>query len=315
MEAVIGSLHYLYNTRWRGLAELLILVERAMRRPRMWDKRQNVSPAPFLFPHTSSLTAEAGGAGRQRKKLSMSKPFKLFMKNVDALFTDCEFAEYIAQFHTLLSDSEKRGFEFQKKSKRYPLLSSKDNTEKRKETAYHLRRTIYSSYIKDLYEEVCLYLVRTMEIIVSGNKNNFEISRVLGGSKVTITPKQIIEMGTYEQIVQFMMKQLFQIMESVQKENEGKVELNIIKQYKNKFKLSINQNYIDNAMPFLKLRHVLVHSDGVPEESFIKEFPQFKPPKDKRRIQLTHEIIKEAYDNITKLIQVIDIELETKKLV
>ena len=122
-------------------------------------------------------------------------------------------------------------------------------------------------------------------------------------------------MGTYEQIVQFMMKQLFQIMESVQKENEGKVELNIIKQYKNKFKLSINQNYIDNAMPFLKLRHVLVHSDGVPEESFIKEFPQFKPPKDKRRIQLTHEIIKEAYDNITKLIQVIDIELETKKLV
>ena len=66
MEAVIGSLHYLYNTRWRGLAELLILVERAMRRPGY--KRQKVSPAPFLFPHTSSLTAEAGGAGRQEKQ-------------------------------------------------------------------------------------------------------------------------------------------------------------------------------------------------------------------------------------------------------
>ena len=59
MEAIIGSLHYLYNTRWRGLAELLIL---GMGNARAWarDKRQKVSPAPFLFPYTLSLGEQVG---------------------------------------------------------------------------------------------------------------------------------------------------------------------------------------------------------------------------------------------------------------
>ena len=51
-EIIIGSLLHTphYNTRWRGLTELLITVERAMRRPRMWGKRRKVYSHVFLFP-------------------------------------------------------------------------------------------------------------------------------------------------------------------------------------------------------------------------------------------------------------------------
>ena len=57
-------LYYIsHNTLWRGLTELLISVERAMRRPRMWGKRRKVfSHVFFVSIHCNLLIAEAGRA-------------------------------------------------------------------------------------------------------------------------------------------------------------------------------------------------------------------------------------------------------------
>ena len=145
--------------------------------------------------------------------------------------------------------------------------------------------------------------------------DNSGILRVFAESEIKMTPRQILEIGTYEQVVDYIAKERFKEMEVAQKRSKNNNKLNIITQFQNRFGLNIPQSIVDGAMPYLKLRHIFVHSDGIPDSCFLNEFPQFQPPKGKKKIPLTHILVEDAYKKVTKLIKEIDNDLETKKLI
>ena len=83
-----------------------------------------------------------------------------------------------------------------------------------------------------------------------------------------------------------------------------------------KIGIDIDSNILEKALPFLDLRHVLVHEDGKPSKKFLTAYHEyFKLRNNEKKLRLSHEIISKAYTNTIELISEIDKKLEIKKLI
>lgn len=247
----------------------------------------------------------------------MSKQYQEFKRKIDAFYSDCEFAEYITNYHQLLRDSNKKGFYFRKNRNRYPIIANVESAQKRKEITRHLCRTIYSSFIKDLYEEVCLYIKGVM--LVSAEKHTIKnIDRFIGDAQKSVEVKKILNTSSFDQIIDNAISIIFRSMEEKAvwlNDKSKKMHLSIIKQLQNKLDFKINKTIEEEAMPYLELRHVLVHHDGIPDSDFIKKHACFSLRKGEKRLRITHQIIKEAYNKVHALVGEIDKQLELCKLI
>lgn len=79
-----------------------------------------------------------------------------------------------------------------------------------------------------------------------------------------------------------------------------------------KLGLTIDKKFIEKALPYLEIRHILVHSDGKPDQAFLNKYPKMKIDGQKR-ISLDAKFAKEAYDSVNNLLMAIDKEMEAKK--
>ena len=69
-----------------------------------------------------------------------------------------------------------------------------------------------------------------------------------------------------------------------------------------KLGLGADQTIIVGAMPFLELRHLLVHQDGIADRDFCKRYPVLKA-KPQKKIQLSNRLTAAARIAIVKLVQ------------
>ena len=236
------------------------------------------------------------------------------MQRVDAFYIDCEFSEYVANFHSLLGDKATHGFIFkiasrgQNKGKNYPHLRTISESTKRKKVVHHLRQTIYSSFIKDLYEEVCLYLVNSMKLVIE--KRAYDINRFLSGNDINITAKELLQMTSYNDIIKYISDCIFHNMESEQKKSHTRPVNDVIMQFEKRFGVSVDNKIKNEALPYLMLRHVLVHDDRKPQQEFLDRYPQFKVRENEHVIRLDHKTIEDAYSKVTKLIKEIDNQID-----
>ncbi len=138
-----------------------------------------------------------------------------FKKKVDEFYVDCELVEYLANFHSLLANNKEKGFELKKKTSRYPILALVDSSYKRKECLNHLRQTIYSSFIKDLYEEVCLYISSILTAMALNHKIE-NIERLVEGCAKDVSIKDLLNFSSYEEVVNLISKIILRKMEEHQ---------------------------------------------------------------------------------------------------
>lgn len=72
-----------------------------------------------------------------------------------------------------------------------------------------------------------------------------------------------------------------------------------------KLNLGVTQSKIDKALPFLEIRHLLVHADGVADEPFCKAFPAFgASPGVKLKLDFT--VLQNARTALLELVQQFD---------
>jgi hypothetical protein len=150
---------------------------------------------------------------------------------------------------------------------RHPRLTRrKSNRSSREITISHLKSTLCTAYFKDAHEDVLLYM---MEILESAARNGLDPARLVGEHKVTFEANQILRAGSWNSVVQMVAKELFRKLE-----NEKKTKA-IIQKMSDKLDLGISQEKIDAALPYLELRHLLVHNDGKADEDFVNRYPDF----------------------------------------
>lgn len=227
-----------------------------------------------------------------------SKGYQRFYTRLDYFRLDREVADIFVKNKELLAGESKifKGVT----ATGQPLLNSRDNTEySRTIIVKHLRNSIYVSFVKEIYEEVTEYI---RYILHQAALNGADTNRLLGEHNVNMRANEILSKATKEDIVQLITDQMFQ-----QLENERST-MTLIQKIKNKLGLIIDQNTIDNALPYLECRHVFVHSDGKPSPDFLAKYPFINTDK-KGRINLTADFLNKAFKAVDKLLSSIDKEM------
>ena len=188
----------------------------------------------------------------------------------------------------------------------HKAIASRSNTKTSKKIVInHLRRTVYVSYVKDLYEELSLYLKSVVGTAALKAKEKETACRLLGDQKININAKEILQYNDIDELIQFVAEQIVQDLE---RERSTKTLINKIC---SKIGLSVEEQVIDDALPFLDIRHKFVHTNGIVDASFKKEHPMFSYDKNDYII-LNKTILSQAATKIKKLVDAIDAEAITK---
>lgn len=150
-----------------------------------------------------------------------------------------------------------------------------------------------------MYEEVTEYL---KYILKEAALNGAKPERLVGAHRVQMSANDILLKRDKQEIVEAIMLQIFQQLEG----ERSTIEL--IKKIKNKLGINLQDKLVDDAVPYLEIRHILVHSDGKPTEEFKNKYPTIKLDK-KRKISLNYKFAQSAYNSIDLLLKQIDSEM------
>ncbi|WP_182056882.1 hypothetical protein [Pantoea sp. ME81] len=175
-------------------------------------------------------------------------------------------------------------------------LSRRSNSDGSRELVInHLRTTLYSGYIKDVYEEVTHYL---RMILIKSAENGFDSARIVGEHTCKLDAAKILSSGSWQGVSELVANSIFQSLESEQS------TLKLIKKISDKLALNVDSTLINNALPYLEIRHFLIHADGRLTQDFINKNKKIKH-KD-RYVKLELELIKKLRLSVSALIKEFD---------
>ncbi len=169
----------------------------------------------------------------------------------------------------------------------------------------HLYNTLMSGLIKDLYEDFSIYL---SEVVKACARKGVSPDRLIGKHMFEIDAKSLLALGSWNAVLNYISESLFRRLE------DERSTIKLIKQLDGKLGLGLDAAIIDGAMPYLDLRHILVHRDGIADKEFEKAYPSFKSKAD-QKIHLSYHRIKDARTLILALVDHIDSKLTSGNLV
>lgn len=167
-----------------------------------------------------------------RRHLMKSKGLLRFQNRLNWFDDDIEFADIITKNTLLLKDDTVIFKGVSQES--YPSLSRRSNNDNSRElVAKHLKKTVYVSYIKEIYEEVSEYL---KYILCCGARSPIDYPRLIGGENLNIDANTLLSAGSYAKVQNIIMSRVFQSLDS------KKSTLNTIKGIIAKLDLDIKSN-------------------------------------------------------------------------
>ena len=237
-----------------------------------------------------------------------SKHYQTFINKTLHMSADIELIDIInvSLKKGALGSCESTLFDEIKKDK-HPILS-KRATKKMNQTIAmnHLRQTVFSSYIKDLYEEVYEYLKSMLTEAALNTK--VEPKRFIGEHIFEIKISEVLETDKLQKIIEDIVSKIFRKLE-----NERSTSA-LIEKTCNKLDLNIDEIIKNTAIHFLEIRHQLVHADGKADEQFKKTHPDLNYTKG-NYIDLRYKLIKKFRKAIIVFIEEFDINALEKGLV
>lgn len=149
-------------------------------------------------------------------------------------------------------------------SKHKHITRRRNSPGSRKLLMNHLRASVYSSYVKDVYEEVTHYL-RT--ILRQASLNGFNAGRIVGEHSFKVDAKTVLQLGSWDAVCTMVTESVFQFLEA------EKSTIKLLEKMANKLALKLDQSLLDAALPYLEIRHFLVHTDGKVSHEFSAQHP------------------------------------------
>lgn len=234
-----------------------------------------------------------------------TKGYKRFLDRMDYFNTDIEVAEILVLNSEVIKGNNAYIFNKVKEDKHPILCNRKNSSGSRRIVVNHLKKTVYVAFIKEMYEEVTEYI---KYILREAALNGANTNRLVGEHKVNMNANELLSKPTRKDIIETIMEQIFQ-----QLENE-KSTLELIKKVKRKLGLNIPDNVITDALPYLEIRHIFVHSDGKPCNDFLNNYPAIQLDN-KNRIVLNSDFAKKAFGTVKDLLHTIDQQMLTKNYI
>lgn len=168
----------------------------------------------------------------------------------------------------------------------------------------HLRSTIYASYVKDVYEEITQYL-RT--ILRQASQNGFNAGRLVGEHTFKVDARTVLDLGNWDEVCTMVTESVFQSLEA------EKSTLKLFEKMASKLALDVDLNLINAALPYLEIRHFLVHTDGKLSLNYMALHPHI-PIKSNGYIDLNYAFINGLRISVRALMANYDREVIDKEL-
>ncbi len=196
-------------------------------------------------------------------------------------------------------------FEYVDPKKHTRLAGRKVTTHNRGIALNHLKATLRAAFLKDIYEDVATYLT---ELLAGAAKVGLSSERLIGEHKINVEVNDILACKNWETAINLIAEQLFRRIE-----NE-KSTIKLLCAIDKKLDLRVPEKVLQDALPYLELRHLLVHSDGIADESFCKRFPEIGANPN-QSIYLSYSLIATAREKIVGMISKYDECAVAKKVV
>ena len=229
-----------------------------------------------------------------------SKHANTFYDTIEEFRRDVEFVDVLANANKdgVLLKEEGKLFRYVS-AKKHSCLSALDDTEEnRLNIVQHLRMSVWSSYLKDLYEELMNYLQRLVYEAAQKSKDPSQAKLLIAGDKISLTASDILSYPTIDDLI---MKIAEETIRSLDKMHSTKL---LLEQICTKFDLKVDRGCIEAALPYIEIRHRLVHADGKADSEFKRAFPAVKITHGK--IFLNYTLTTEATKAMFDLVDAID---------
>jgi hypothetical protein len=184
-------------------------------------------------------------------------------------------------------------------------LNSRINTrQSRKIVGLHLKKTLYGSFMKDIYEDFGEFIRNTL---VMAALAGVDASRFVGDSRIDIKVSALLATGSWEALIRAVSDELFRSLE-----NE-KSTLKLVDKFNQKLGLGLDNAIIEAAMPYLDARHIIVHRDGRADNAYKGRYPTVVLVGGDR-IKLDFLFVNEARTRICALARHIDLQVQAMNL-
>lgn len=231
-----------------------------------------------------------------------------FLNNSAHLDADLEFVDIIqvaVHNNRLNSLGTTHIFDYVEPDKHHKLSTRANSDHSRKLAANHLKTTIRAAFIKSLYETTTIYF---QDILKAATKKGLDIDRLIGEHSINISSKDLIKIGSFEKIIERISSSIFR-----QLENEKNTK-SLIEKMDKKLGLNVGEEIIHAALPYLEIRHRLVHGQGKADKEFCEKYPFIGAEEDKT-IELEYALIDNARKAIITLVKEFDKKIVANGLV
>ena len=231
-------------------------------------------------------------------KCDRSKACHSFQTKMNYFLDDIELVDVVREsiLHDDLTGSSRHVLD-RVDPQRHPHLQRRGNSAaSRKHVINHLRNTVYGSFMKDTYEEITQYL-RT--ILRQCTQSGFDSDRIIGEHAFKIDARTVLQMGNWETVCENVAVSLFQAMENERSTRK------LLRKMCSKLDLSVPACLIDDIIPYIEVRHLLVHSDGLASEEFRRNNEGFSYTDD-GKVRLDYRFVSDCHSKSFALIEAFD---------
>lgn len=235
-----------------------------------------------------------------------TKALVRFLNRAARFDGDVEFVDVVALANRDGVLSAKAGMLFDRVSTtKHPRLAAQKVSRRNREIVVsHLKATVHAAYVKDIYEDMSAYFA---EVLRAAAANGLDPGRLVGEHKFNVDANEILKCGSWEAIVAMVTRDLFRKLEN---EKSTKVLLDKIDA---KLNLNVDPTVIAAALPYLEIRHLLVHRDGEVDDTFVKAHPSFGV-KAGDYVELTHDLVSKTRTAVIAMVKHYDVKIVEAKL-
>lgn len=195
-----------------------------------------------------------------------TKAFRRFEQRADSYGADLELCDLLVRsFIGRANSASNLAIDLGADAARYPFLARRTNTlASRRICGNHLKSTLYTAFVKDLYEDFSEYLATIMANAAIKGVNP---ARFVGNIKLDLHATDILSAGSWDGAVRTISDSIFRKLENERNTRD------LIRKASDRLGLNIDQALLDAAMPYLDARHMLVHRDGKTDEQYRNDYP------------------------------------------
>lgn len=192
---------------------------------------------------------------------------------------------------------------------KHPILAGRQNSDgARQQAIRHLKSQVVGGLVKDLYEDVTLYLTDVIECVA---RHGFDSDRLVGEHSFKLEVNDLLKLGSWAGVTSLVSQKLIRALE------EERSTMKLIQKLSSKLGLRLESSCIEAALPYLEARHLLVHRDGIVDAHFelLAKRAGLEVAAVGSKLSLDYRFARAAGRSVQALVEAIDASLVSQTLV